>query len=137
MIIDKNHPKAESTVIRRVKDGTLVPFVVRVNPEEGWFEQNKSNSALQVTAGIDGEVQVVRKKLGDVYEMVTDVPPIIKVRAKDGKMRIFRRADLVPPLPDPKEAAPCTGCPDTQPASHPPFIKVSGKVYQREDLVGK
>jgi|MudIll2142460700_1097286.scaffolds.fasta_scaffold00029_16 hypothetical protein len=130
-LITKKHPLATSTVVRRVKDGALVGFIKRIHTEEGWLERYKVDRKLHVATTADGKPRIVRENLAGKYEVITGVPPFIKVRdPKSGKLKLFRRADVIPTPPP----APTPPPDDTK---HPAQIKVGGHRYMREDLARK
>jgi hypothetical protein len=130
-IIDHKHPQASSTVVRRLSDGALVGFLKRINTDAGWLERYKTDSShLRVAKTADGKPRVVREEIAGKYEVVTGVPPYIKVKGKDGKVKLFRRADVIP-----EELTAAKPTPAVEPP--PPQIKVGGRVYVREDQARK
>ena len=135
-IIDHNHPEAGSTVVRRLADGQLVGFLKRINTDAGWLERYQVEDGRRV-ATADGKPQVVREVLAGQYEVVTGVPPYIRVKDSTGHYKTYRRADVIPASSAaPSTAAPATPAAPAAPTS-PPQIKVSGHVYVREDLATK
>lgn len=128
-IIDHKHPEANSTVVRNRKTGALVGFLKRINTDEGWIERYRVDHKMRLAQTKDGKPELIRERIGDKYEVISGVPPFIRVKQKDGTVKLFRRADVIPDeaVTPPKPVA----------AQPPAQIKVGGRVYVREDQARK